>query len=221
MVLIVNIVFSELRYDDFGFIIIKNIKEIITLTEENKKFYHTYDCHTRKKLVDKLVALIKSIQKEYSKIIVVCIGNNKNIDDLYGPLIGQMLKRTRSLSFDVVGTLSRPVKASALPETIPEKTRSESLIIAIDACVCEDNNEVGGIEIRLGSVFPGSAYGKGEPPIGDISINGVMIRREKPYPNFLSESMPGMVFDMADKTACIIKDALKQIAVPAFSDVIT
>lgn len=181
------------------------------MESKDNRLYHVYDYNTKKVLVNKLVTLINGIDKNYTNTLIVCIGSNHSFNDYFGPLIGQMLGKPRKNLYQVMGTLRLPVKGAILPESISEKVRSESLIIAIDACVCDDNENVGKIEIRPGSIRPGSAYKEGDPPIGDISILGVVIREEKPYDSYLSESLPGLVYDMAEKTTCIIKEALKQV----------
>jgi putative sporulation protein YyaC len=176
-----------------------------------KKYYHVNDCHTQNILIRTLFTLIQNINKDYKKIIIVCIGNNHNMDDCYGPLTGHMLSKLKNHNFELYGTLRSRVHAADLPTIIPEKIRSDSLIIAIDAFVGENNENAGCIRIGYGSIKPGNAYGEGFPPIGDIFIAGYVLRKEKPYLSFVEESMPATIYDMAEKTTRIIKEAIKQV----------
>lgn len=143
-----------------------NKNEIIEMT---KKLY---------KMVDKNLS-----HNTYNDIVIFCIGTDRVIGDILGPLTGTKiktyLKRKRNDFVHVYGTIENPVHAQNIEKTINEvkSKHNNSLIIAIDACMLGGHDkETGEIEISYGSIHPGAGVGKDLPYIGDIKIKGFVHR---------------------------------------------
>jgi len=114
--------------------------------------------------------------------LFLCIGSDRHILDSFGPLTGSLLK-DKIPALDVYGTLHDPIHARNLVSRLNHiyKLHSSRLEIAIDASLGNDE-DLGVIRIRQGPLLPGKALAKKLPPIGHLSITGVVgTRSEKRY----------------------------------------
>ncbi|WP_152912154.1 spore protease YyaC [Caloranaerobacter sp. TR13] len=107
-------------------------------------------------------------------LVIVCIGTDKCIGDCLGPLVGTLLEKS-NFPYPIYGTLYNPVHAVNLKDKINyiSKKHPYSFIIAIDACLSNDES-IGTIQLRKGPIYPGKGVGKELPPVGDISIIGIV-----------------------------------------------
>lgn len=85
------------------------------------------------------------------------------------------MKKSVSFPYEVVGTLENPLHALNLDSTIQQLHHhtTKPFIIAIDACLGSEQN-VGHIAVQNGPILPGKAVKKELPPIGDISVKGIV-----------------------------------------------
>lgn len=118
---------------------------------------------------------LQHIPFEHEHIVFCCIGTDRSTGDSLGPLTGSFLKAYHSFPFKVIGTLDDPLHALNLHSTIEEiqQMPSSPFVIAIDACLGREKS-VGQILVHEGPLLPGKAVKKELPPIGDISIKGVV-----------------------------------------------
>ena len=106
------------------------------------------------------------------KIVSACIGTDRSTGDCLGPLVGTSLKK---LGYSVVGTLEEPLHAQNLMgklEYVQKKIKPD-LIIAIDACLGRIDS-IGTIILEEAPARPGAGVHKELPPVGDISIMGIV-----------------------------------------------
>lgn len=110
-----------------------------------------------------------------SKIVIVCIGTDRSTGDSLGPIIGYKLKPFSRGKVEIYGTLSEPVHAKNLNETIKKiyQSTNNPFIIAIDACL-GSLKHVGHISIGSGPIMPGAGVSKKLPAIGDMYITGIV-----------------------------------------------
>lgn len=108
-------------------------------------------------------------------IIILCIGTDRCIGDSLGPIIGYKLKNIRSKYLYIYGSLSNPIHAKNIQDVISKINANfiDPYIIAIDACLGA-SQDVGKVIIKNAPIFPGLALNKGFPPIGDLSITGIV-----------------------------------------------
>lgn len=108
-------------------------------------------------------------------IVVVCIGTDRSTGDSLGPIVGYKLKPFFSNKIGIYGTLSEPVHAKNLNETLNmiNKTYKKPFIIAIDACL-GSLNHVGYISIGEGPIKPGAGVLKDLPAIGNMYVTGIV-----------------------------------------------
>lgn len=108
------------------------------------------------------------------ELIYLCIGTDRATGDCLGPLVGSRLKSLSSLS-RVYGTLDTPVHAANLKEVLEDIFRSYNnpFIIAVDACL-GNAERIGYINIRQGSLKPGTALNKTLPAVGNLHISAVV-----------------------------------------------
>lgn len=118
---------------------------------------------------------LKFIPFDHEALIFCCIGTDRSTGDALGPIIGSQLQQTFSFPFQIFGTLQQPLHALNIVER-QQRLQSDNrnpFVVAIDACL-GDANAIGSIIIQQGPLYPGKAVKKQLPPIGDISIKGIV-----------------------------------------------
>lgn len=118
---------------------------------------------------------LKHIPFDHELITFCCIGTDRSTGDALGPLTGSFLASYHSFPFEVIGTLENPLHAINLASTVEEiqQRPSPPFIVAIDACLGIEKN-IGQILVHEGPLLPGKAVKKELPPIGDISVKGIV-----------------------------------------------
>ncbi len=152
-------------------------KTTIQKTPSKKKIYYynpkeqhsIYDfCHT-------LSLLIQQKRKHGNKLVLLCIGSDRATGDCLGPIIGYKLSTVSHPDLIIYGTLSEPVHAKNLSETITKikKLHKNATVIAIDASL-GTSNHIGYITLGEGALYPGIGVDKDLPCVGDIYITGIV-----------------------------------------------
>lgn len=122
---------------------------------------------------------LADVYKSNREIIFVCIGTDRCTGDSLGPLIGYKsknhFKNLSQLNIFIYGTLESPIHSKNLIDIISKinSTFKNPYIIAIDSCLGSINN-IGKVFIDKAPIFPGLAVNKNLPPIGDLSITGIV-----------------------------------------------
>lgn len=108
------------------------------------------------------------------ELVYLCIGTDRATGDCLGPLVGSRLKSLSPQS-RVYGTLETPVHATNLKEALEEisSNYNNPFIIAVDACL-GNAERIGYINVRRGSLKPGTALNKTLPEVGDFHISAVV-----------------------------------------------
>lgn len=124
---------------------------------------------------DNIYNEIFPIFKSGRNISIICIGSDRSTGDSLGPLVGEKLKFLTRDHFSIYGNLKYPVHAKNLMETVEDvnKTNNNPFIIAVDACL-GNLQHVGSVIIQKNPLYPGAAMNKALPPVGDLSITGVV-----------------------------------------------
>lgn len=136
------------------------------MEESSKTYYFQRDSH---------IILADYLNKNITgECLVFCIGTDRYIGDCLGPLTGTFLSKL-GLCIPIFGTLDNPIHAVNLPKSIYDikKNYPHHKIIAVDACLGNEDS-IGSIQIKSGPIHPGKGVGKRLPPIGDISIVGIV-----------------------------------------------
>ncbi|MEG1004041.1 spore protease YyaC [Clostridium sp.] len=118
---------------------------------------------------------LKPIFDDNRIVIFLCIGSDRCTGDSLGPLVGHHLKHIKSKKIHVYGSLEYPVHSQNLQETLDKikDNFNDPYIIAIDASLGSFHN-IGKIFIENTPLFPGLALDKNLPPVGDLSITGIV-----------------------------------------------
>lgn len=122
-------------------------------------------------LYDELTYILKTNRP----IIFLCIGTDRSTGDSLGPLVGHKLKEVKRKNLYIYGSLSNPIHAKNLCDIL-EKIRANftnPYIVAIDSSL-GNFQDVGKIIIDKTPLCPGLALGKNIPPIGNMSIKGIV-----------------------------------------------
>ncbi|AYC28387.1 spore protease YyaC [Paenisporosarcina cavernae] len=119
--------------------------------------------------------LISQLPADLHQLVICCIGSDRSTGDTLGPLVGTWLKEMHSFPLEVIGSLDQPLHALNLESTLLELQSRPipPFIIAIDACLGR-THDIGTIIIENGPLLPGRAVQKELPPIGDLSIKGIV-----------------------------------------------
>jgi putative sporulation protein YyaC len=124
---------------------------------------------------DYLYKELTPIIKSNRSIIFLCIGTDRSTGDSLGPLIGYKLRYLKKKNFYIYGDLTNPIHSKNL-EIITSRIYENfenPFIIAIDACLGSFQN-IGKVFIDKSPLHPGLAVNKNLPPIGDMSITGIV-----------------------------------------------
>ncbi|MGE5380364.1 MAG: spore protease YyaC [Methylocystaceae bacterium] len=110
---------------------------------------------------------------ENRHIIVLCIGTDRSTGDALGPITGSRLLSLGLPTSCVYGTLDNPVHATNLKDALVqiEAEHFNPLLIPIDACLGK-MDRVGNLNIRCGTLSPGTAVKKDLPSVGEFHISG-------------------------------------------------
>ena len=115
------------------------------------------------------------ILKENRHIVFICIGTDRSTGDSLGPLVGYKLKFLCRNNIHVYGSLENPIHSKNLVDILNKVNLSfnNPYIIAIDACLGSLYN-IGKVFIEEGPLYPGLALNKDLPPVGNLSITGIV-----------------------------------------------
>ncbi len=138
-------------------------------------YYNVNDTYAIRKFTNTLYNLIKENAGRGTNIIVLCIGTDRATGDCLGPIVGYKLKKMFLDNVTVYGSLSQPVHAKNIEETIQtiQQTYDNPFIIAIDACLGKMDH-IGYVSIGKGSINPGAGVNKTLPAVGDMYITGIV-----------------------------------------------
>ncbi|WP_397536687.1 spore protease YyaC [Rummeliibacillus pycnus] len=119
--------------------------------------------------------LLEHIPFQHENLVFCCIGSDRSTGDALGPLTGSLLSNYISFPYTIIGSLDKPLHALNLKETV-ESLQGQTIspfVVAIDACLGEQQR-IGEILFQTGPLLPGKAVKKELPPIGDVSIKGIV-----------------------------------------------
>lgn len=110
-------------------------------------------------------------------LVILCIGTDRSTGDSLGPLVGHKLMPLikNHSNIHLFGTLENPIHAQNLVTTIEDikKNYDNPFIIAIDSSLGRQER-VGYLSIKNTPLRPGAGVNKDLPPVGDISITGIV-----------------------------------------------
>lgn len=119
--------------------------------------------------------LLKEIPFTTENILFLCIGTDRSTGDALGPLTGAHLTELQNFPFPIIGTLEEPLHALNLEQQLQsiQANYSDPFIVAIDACLGKETS-IGQFLIQNKPLHPGQAVRKRLPPVGNLSIKGVV-----------------------------------------------
>ena len=148
-----------------------------------------------------LCKIISEVKKNTKKerILFLCIGSDRSTGDSLGPLVGYKLKKAENGGYRVFGTLTQPIHAINLGDTMEMigQYYRDHIIVAIDASVGSPDH-VGFATLGRGALQPGLGVSKELEAVGDISITGIVGGGQSPDPVMLQSVRLSMVMKMAD-----------------------
>lgn len=164
---------------------------------------HYQENQALKKLNKSLLHFLSS--RKGQAIILICIGTDRSTGDALGPLIGSKLIEKNLSSFPIFGTLDTPVHALNLTDTLLHirDTFDNPFIIGIDASLGSEKN-IGSITLAKGPLYPGSAFHKKLPSVGNIHITGIVNTCDYMDYMILQNTRLSIVMDMAEVIASSI-----------------
>lgn len=143
--------------------------------KDTKLRVHMDDPLAVMKLSDYLAGCLAQNPKK-EKPVLLCIGTDRSTGDSLGPLTGWRLTTLlQGAGINIYGTVDHPVHAQNLEDNLALIRTKSPLhpIIAIDACLGSPSN-IGTILIEQEPLKPGAGVAKTLPPVGDLSISGIV-----------------------------------------------
>ncbi|MGG7144972.1 spore protease YyaC [Clostridium nigeriense] len=122
---------------------------------------------------------LKEIIKDNRNVVFLCIGTDRCTGDSLGPLVGYKLKSfykgLPKNNIYIYGSLESPVHSKNILDIIDKikMNFNNAYIIAIDSRLGKINN-IGKVFIENKPISPGLALNKNLPPVGDLSITGIV-----------------------------------------------
>src|SRR5690606_24276259 len=116
------------------------------------------------------------IRRNTRELVVVCVGTDRSTGDSLGPLVGTFLKEAPLPEWvSVYGTLDFPVHSLNLTDRLDMVAccHPDATVLAVDATLGL-HDHIGYLELKNGSLKPGAGVGKRLPPVGDLSLTGVV-----------------------------------------------
>ena len=166
------------------------------MTFKKINYYQPDDPCALARFQNDLLAHLQKKKKKNQPLVLICIGSDRATGDCLGPLVGQSL--IDSPVYSVYGSLQSPVHAKNLDHTIEliYTFHKNPFVIAIDSCLgCEEH--VGYITLSSMPLCPGQGVSKSLPPIGDISITGIVDRFSESYHETIQTTRLQTVFYLA------------------------
>ena len=143
----------------------------------DKTVYYIDNSHTNaaRELSHVLKHCLSVIPHPWEDLVLLCIGSDRITGDSLGPVCGQQLSYLLGPNGFVYGTLSHPVHALNLTETLTTILARHplSLLIAIDASLGSEDH-LGYISPGTGPLLPGAGVRKELPAVGDLFITGIV-----------------------------------------------
>jgi len=142
--------------------------------------------------------------------ILLCIGTDRVTGDCFGPLVGTKLLERFNINTFVYGSLSRPVTALNILETVAfiKLKHPHHTILAVDSSLGKVT-DIGKIRIIADGIYPGAATGKNLPKVGDFSITATVAPMGDS--SLLYGVKLGLVNSLANTTAEAIAQAIKEL----------
>jgi putative sporulation protein YyaC len=118
---------------------------------------------------------LQLVEHPWEDLVLLCIGTDRITGDSLGPLCGQQLIPLLGSRGYVYGTLSHPVHALNLTDTLTTilARHPSCLLVAIDASLGAERH-LGYISAGLGPLLPGAGVRKELPAVGDLFITGIV-----------------------------------------------
>lgn len=122
--------------------------------------------------------LISVIQNELKNSVFMCIGTEKVFSDSLGPRVGTLLNENLQIPSFVYGLQDYNITAENLQYCYDfiKSLHTNSKIIVIDAAVGA-LDQLGKVQLCDGGIIPGAATNKNLPPVGDVSIVGIVAEK--------------------------------------------
>ena len=135
-------------------------------------YYHPDSPYALMKFQNDLLHYLKIKHKNNQPLVIVCIGTDRATGDCLGPLVGQAL--LPSPQYSVFGTLEEPIHAKNLNKLLKKFILSaKSFHHRCRSCLGYAQH-VGCITLSPLPLLPGRGVSKQLPPIGQLSITGIV-----------------------------------------------
>lgn len=194
----------------------KNIDTSMEKAPAKKEIYY-YNPKEKRSIYDfcqTLSLLIQKNRQKDKKLVLLCIGSDRATGDCLGPIIGYKLSRISHPDLIIYGTLSEPVHAKNLSETITKikQLHKNATILAIDASL-GTSSHIGYITLGEGALYPGIGVNKELPYVGDIYITGIVNISGMLSNMLLQTTRLDVVMQLADFICCGIRYSLTKCSV--------
>lgn len=150
---------------------------MIPIAHKTKKtyYYNIEESNAASSFTRTLKRLICDKIKKGQKLVILCVGSDRATGDCLGPIVGYKLGRRHFPNMLVYGSLTHPVHAKNLQDTVSflHRHHPNAFIIAVDASLGIAEH-IGFITLGEGPLKPGIGVDKTLPAVGNIFITGIV-----------------------------------------------
>lgn len=139
-------------------------------------YYDPQKNHALRDFTNRFQTIVEQTKKDSQTMVLICIGTDRATGDCLGPFVGHYLMQLLSSPLPIIfGNLMHPVHAANLQDTLDYIYASISFpyVIVVDACLGNPKH-VGYVTLSQNALYPGRGVHKKLPPIGQISITGIV-----------------------------------------------
>ena len=131
--------------------------------------------------------------------VIICVGSDLAVGDSLGPIVGSELKDKLKGKAFVYGSLESPITAKEIKTifNIINRLHPKSKILVIDAAVGEEC-DIGKIKVKDVGLKPGEGINKDLEKIGDVSIIGIVSKKEISKTSIYNNTMFSLIKKMCN-----------------------
>ena len=142
--------------------------------------------------------------------IFVCIGSDRVVSDMIGPLTAEIMVKKYNIEAYVYGRLHNPIIAKNIKSAFRflEKNYPNRQIIVVDAGI-GNLSDIGSVKLNKGGCIPAGAFGGNKVVYGDVSIMAMVSMLGINEKTFLSCAKFNVIYNLAQNLAECINNAVK------------
>ncbi len=141
--------------------------------------------------------------------IIVCIGSDRVVSDMIGPMTAEILVKKYDIDAYVYGRLDNPIVAKNLKSAFRyiRNRHADGMVVVIDATLGK-LSDVGMVKLRRGGCIPAGGFSYNYDIYGDVSILPVVSTIGIQDKEFLIATKFNTIYKLAENIAECVNNAI-------------